>query len=554
MEIINTPDPQENPLANENLVSQLENKTRRALPVSLAELLIMTDIFASPGSSKKSRMTRRTKSSVEREYERESRSDLALYKAAELERLRNKRTQRKQAHKQEHSFRAVEGADSDSDIENTKRKEEKRLQKARTQEGKVRSRRRKRNRESLAIAPPNGLKYAELPLPEEFNNVGQLREKGLLRESPLDAHRSGTKRSATLDLADIAEVELEDIDEEEDEEDDDDDVDDLPADFDDPVFSDVKIPLSEKKTRSKSKTSGDSIIRSKKKPKKSTDSAHMAQIQDKKKPLPEQSLYYPKPNPAFTHMISKARHGDRGSTDENVISMTVSGIPTLVSKPKRLQMPTLGNEAVMDFVERLHESQSHDVVGLAQSFIQSYVRMLPEKPIVRDLTHKAVELPPRTRAYEESMLRAPREGERRCANGGYCEGMTIPGVQHPVINVECPPPEEFHNPDLLPDKPYLCVMCQRMNIQRAVFAVKAETETIKYPIDLACYQNIVEQPGEYIAEECMVPSSSIFQGLRGPVVMHQKYKYRQVKQDGIWWWKQLYLTKIEVKDGKSHFG
>ena len=56
---------------------------------------------------------------------------------------------------------------------------------------------------------------------------------------------------------------------------------------------------------------------------------------------------------------------------------------------------------------------------------------------------------------------------------------------------------------------------------------------VKNNMILQDYRNITGVPGEYILDDCILSSASIFQGLLDPVVLHIKSGYRVKTINGI---------------------
>ena len=126
------------------------------------------------------------------------------------------------------------------------------------------------------------------------------------------------------------------------------------------------------------------------------------------------------------------------------------------------------------------------------------------------------DIPLITKAYEESFMREPGNGERPCAMGAKCECMFI-DPNAPFVGVEF----DFS----LDDKgPKMCVLCSRKTTQKlfydACFTGRRTHGVIQR------YGNLCNQPGEY-ARECMLicPPNSQWNCLPLPIMSHQRNRY-----------------------------
>ena len=174
-------------------------------------------------------------------------------------------------------------------------------------------------------------------------------------------------------------------------------------------------------------------------------------------------------------------------------------------------------------------------------FIRSLLQMAPEDTLSpEDTRHKetarsTIEVVPRK--YEQRYMREPIGDERSCVMGENCQGMQLPHVQEQkfVVREFLLPSEEEEakRTRQWPKEGRLCILCKRAEIARAFINVRADGMGVKNNMILQDYRNLVNIPGEYRLEDCILSSANIFQGLLDPVVLHVKTGYRIQVQEGV---------------------
>ena len=107
------------------------------------------------------------------------------------------------------------------------------------------------------------------------------------------------------------------------------------------------------------------------------------------------------------------------------------------------------------------------------------------------------DVPVITRAYEESFLREPMSGERKCVMGTSCEAMMIDKTK-PFVAVE------FLLPNQHTDTPQLCVLCSRKNTQRLFYDFLYRSTPSSCTGTIQRYGVLCDVPGEYSKDACLV--------------------------------------------------
>lgn len=215
-------------------------------------------------------------------------------------------------------------------------------------------------------------------------------------------------------------------------------------------------------------------------------------------------------------------------------------------------------ERINLFVRLLNEEKTRQ----KRSVIEDLIRSDDIKNYGGQVSRTSInELDKRTRSFEEEHLREPiiEKGERPCCLGEYCEGRFIPGT-HPITNVECLTFDQFleyQRSGKRPETHGLCVMCSREWVQYQWNNARSEKGTIKVPVLLSTYYNIVGEPGEYVLDQTLQSSSSDYQGILYPVVAHVRDWYKQEFDNsrGVYVWKQVGYITISHYDemGKPNF-
>lgn len=107
------------------------------------------------------------------------------------------------------------------------------------------------------------------------------------------------------------------------------------------------------------------------------------------------------------------------------------------------------------------------------------------------------DVPVISRAYEESFMREPMAGERKCVMGTSCEAMVI-DKSRPFIAVE------FQLPGRPSEVPQMCVLCSRKHTQRLFYDFLYRTTPATCTGVIQRYGVICNVPGEYRKDACLV--------------------------------------------------
>ena len=108
-----------------------------------------------------------------------------------------------------------------------------------------------------------------------------------------------------------------------------------------------------------------------------------------------------------------------------------------------------------------------------------------------------IEVPVITRAFEESFLREPMSGERKCVMGMTCEAMLIDKTK-PFIAVE------FLMPGQMADTPQMCVLCSRKHTQRLFYDFLYRATPSSCTGVIQRYGVLCDMPGEYRKDVCLI--------------------------------------------------
>tara|TARA_E500000331_G_scaffold280358_1_gene273585 strand:- start:86 stop:1021 length:936 start_codon:yes stop_codon:yes gene_type:complete len=174
-------------------------------------------------------------------------------------------------------------------------------------------------------------------------------------------------------------------------------------------------------------------------------------------------------------------------------------------------------------------------------YIRSMVQQAPQDTLSpEDTRHKETaraKIEVVTREYEEKNLREPVGDERPCIMAENCQGMQLPHVKEQkfVLKEFLLPTEneEAKRTRTWPKEGRLCILCKRAEIARAFINIRADGMGVKQNMILQDYRNIVNIPGEYRLDDCILSSATIFQGLLDPVVLHIKSAYRVKTINGV---------------------
>jgi hypothetical protein len=108
------------------------------------------------------------------------------------------------------------------------------------------------------------------------------------------------------------------------------------------------------------------------------------------------------------------------------------------------------------------------------------------------------EVPIVTREYEESFMREPMAGERKCIMGASCEAMFIDKTK-PFIAVE------FQLPNgKAVDTPQMCVLCSRKHTQRLFYDFLYRATPASCTGVIQRYGVLFDTPGEYRKDACLI--------------------------------------------------
>jgi hypothetical protein len=107
------------------------------------------------------------------------------------------------------------------------------------------------------------------------------------------------------------------------------------------------------------------------------------------------------------------------------------------------------------------------------------------------------DVPVVTRTYEESYMREPMAGERKCVMGTSCEAMVVDKTK-PFIAVE------FQLPGRVTETPQMCVLCSRKHTQRLYYDFLYRATPASCTGVIQRYGVLCDMPGEYKKDACLV--------------------------------------------------
>ena len=107
------------------------------------------------------------------------------------------------------------------------------------------------------------------------------------------------------------------------------------------------------------------------------------------------------------------------------------------------------------------------------------------------------DIPIVTRVYEESFMREPMAGERKCIMGTSCEAMLIDKTK-PFIAVE------FTLPGKFTETPQMCVLCSRKHTQRLFYDFLYRATPASCTGVIQRYGVLCDVPGEYRKDACLI--------------------------------------------------
>lgn len=125
-----------------------------------------------------------------------------------------------------------------------------------------------------------------------------------------------------------------------------------------------------------------------------------------------------------------------------------------------------------------------------------------------------------SKAYEESFMREPMAGERRCVMGTGCEAMLIDKFK-PFIAVE------FQVPGSKTDTPQMCVLCSRKHTQRLFYDFLYRSTPSSCTGVIQRYGVLCDTAGEYSKEACLImPPHGPVHCMPYPSVAYQRSHFR----------------------------
>lgn len=163
-------------------------------------------------------------------------------------------------------------------------------------------------------------------------------------------------------------------------------------------------------------------------------------------------------------------------------------------------------------------SDANEMVLLARLVAKSGIATMPTTALARQVesVHR--------RADEEAFMRTPTGAlERECAAGQACEAVHLPPVGTGAPLVEWIAPAKRGLP--APQAAGLCIICLRKHVAQAVWDVYFSGYEVPEGYALCDFQNMITT-GEYALDDCIPICTTKYIGLHGPVLMHDREKYR----------------------------
>ena len=108
-----------------------------------------------------------------------------------------------------------------------------------------------------------------------------------------------------------------------------------------------------------------------------------------------------------------------------------------------------------------------------------------------------MDVPVISRVFEESFLREPSHGERKCVMGMSCEAMMI-DKSKPFVAVE------FLMPGQMADTPQMCVLCSRKHTQRLFYDFQYRATPSSCTGVIQRYGVLCDITGEYRKDTCLI--------------------------------------------------
>jgi hypothetical protein len=137
---------------------------------------------------------------------------------------------------------------------------------------------------------------------------------------------------------------------------------------------------------------------------------------------------------------------------------------------------------------------------------------------------------PLTRAFEESMMRAPRAGERPCIKDEDCICRKIPGYAPGFTAVELVPPYIMSqhrasaraHAEPWPERRYTCVLDTHIDVCDMYAYRRSLNRPADGDVQISYFYNVVNREGEYPLEACIADARF---GLMQPVVLFVASNY-----------------------------
>jgi hypothetical protein len=241
--------------------------------------------------------------------------------------------------------------------------------------------------------------------------------------------------------------------------------------------------------------------------------------EDKINPLPQQQLFYP-----------AAVVATQAEMEQRLLE-------TMAERRFEVEGGSQQAYLLMEQFERNANSNCFDANGrgLLHSMLlhgDLAINMHQHSKTHSHVRDKAIVVPPMTRAFEESLLREPRAGERPCSSDFKCQGFINPCVKEayrgmlsrdpalrswtPFVLVERMSPEELADLSKLPTDRRRCILCERYDMLYFWFQMRADRNAIRHSYCNQHYRNLVNQAGEYDLRDCIFGLPILV----APVVFH----------------------------------
>lgn len=146
-----------------------------------------------------------------------------------------------------------------------------------------------------------------------------------------------------------------------------------------------------------------------------------------------------------------------------------------------------------------------------------------------------------TREYEESFMTEPIGDQRPCINGQECEGNFIPNSEKPFTLREFLYPSEneiYKKTGHYPSQQNRCIFCIRCELARAIIYIRANGVACRQDTILQKHRNLVDIPGEYRLQDCILTKKDCWEGIIDPVVLHTRNSYKFELVNGTKTYKQ----------------